>query len=304
MSQWRVSLPKVSILIPTYNRPHYLKLALESALAQTYPNIEIIIGDDSTNNETEVMLKPYLKKYPFIKYLKRTASLPCDNMKECFQLASGEFINFLMDDDLFYPEKITKMMNYFSKNSSVSLVTSTRDLIDEEGNIMHIPGFHKYIAAEDTLISGRELGTRFMMHGYNFIGEPTTPLFRKRDLPEGWASYQGLQYTALVDMASWLSLLTKGDFVYIVEPLSCFRIHLGQGNHGQEWQQGAFYEFGILIHDSHFLDQHHAERNALLDGYMQLHGEQFVYGISECMSPYVSEEVRGRYLEIFNADSR
>ncbi|MEH7221468.1 glycosyltransferase family 2 protein, partial [Bacillus toyonensis] len=40
--------PLVSILIPTYNRPHYFQLALDSALAQTYPNIEIIIGDDST----------------------------------------------------------------------------------------------------------------------------------------------------------------------------------------------------------------------------------------------------------------
>ena len=46
-------LPKVSILIPAYNRPHYLELALKSALNQTYENIEIIISDDSTNDEVK-----------------------------------------------------------------------------------------------------------------------------------------------------------------------------------------------------------------------------------------------------------
>ena len=58
------NLPLVSILIPTYNRPHYFKIALESALAQTYSNIEIIVGDDSTNNETEKLIyRHYLHKH-------------------------------------------------------------------------------------------------------------------------------------------------------------------------------------------------------------------------------------------------
>ncbi|MDQ0417648.1 glycosyltransferase involved in cell wall biosynthesis [Croceifilum oryzae] len=304
MDQRKISHPKVSILIPTYNRPHFLKMALDSALAQTYPNIEIIIGDDSTNHETRDMLQPYLKQYPNIKYLKRKARLPYDNMRECFQLASGEFINFLMDDDLFHPEKISKMMDYFIEYSNVSLVTSYRDLIDENGNVIHIPGFHKHVASEDTVFNGNELGTIFMRNGVNFIGEPTTALFRKKDLPDGWANYQGLQYVALVDMASWLSLLAKGDFVYLVEPLSSFRIHSGQGNHNHQWQQGAYYEFGVMIHDSQFLNQHPSERAALIDDYIRLHGESFVYGISECTNPYISEDVRVRYLNIFNANSR
>ena len=63
--------PLVSILIPTYNRPHYFKIALESALAQTYSNIEIIVGDDSTNNETEKLIyRDYLHKYKHITYIR------------------------------------------------------------------------------------------------------------------------------------------------------------------------------------------------------------------------------------------
>ena len=66
-------LPLVSILIPTYNRPHYFKIALESALAQTYSNIEIIIGDDSTNDETETLIhEQYLPHYKNVTYIRNT----------------------------------------------------------------------------------------------------------------------------------------------------------------------------------------------------------------------------------------
>ncbi len=65
------NVPLVSILIPTYNRPHYFKIALESALAQTYSNIEIIVGDDSTNNETEKLIyRDYLHKHKHITYIR------------------------------------------------------------------------------------------------------------------------------------------------------------------------------------------------------------------------------------------
>ncbi|WP_142310588.1 glycosyltransferase family 2 protein, partial [Bacillus wiedmannii] len=62
-------LPKVSILIPAYNKPHYLELALKSALNQTYENIEIIISDDSTNGEVQAMIQPYLSEYKCITYI-------------------------------------------------------------------------------------------------------------------------------------------------------------------------------------------------------------------------------------------
>ncbi|MGQ0453214.1 glycosyltransferase family 2 protein, partial [Bacillus sp. SS-TM] len=70
------NLPLVSILIPTYNRPHYFKIALESALAQTYSNIEIIIGDDSTNDETATLIREqYLPNYKNITYIRNTPTL-------------------------------------------------------------------------------------------------------------------------------------------------------------------------------------------------------------------------------------
>ncbi|WP_176786476.1 glycosyltransferase family 2 protein [Thermoactinomyces sp. DSM 45892] len=298
MDLWKdKSLPKVSILIPTYNRPEYLKLALHSALSQTYPNIEIIIGDDSTNDETENMLRPYLKQYDHIKYFRRTAGVPYDNMAECFQLASGEFINFLMDDDIFHTEKITKMMDYFLKYPNVSLVTSYRELIDANGNALPTEGFSRQLFSHDTIANGKDFGAFFMKHRVNFIGEPTTALFRKSALSQGWANYQGIRYFALVDISSWLTLLSNGDFIYIAEPLSFFRRHADQGNNHEAWKEGTYYEWGILIHENQFIDQ--AERDSQIDGYIKEHGKQRLLGISECTNPYLSEDVRIRHMEIF-----
>ncbi|HBN06436.1 MAG TPA: glycosyl transferase, partial [Bacteroidales bacterium] len=66
----REIFPLVSILIPAYNQTKYLKEAIESAINQTYLNIEIIIGDDSTNDDVHEFLIPYLDNYKNLTYFK------------------------------------------------------------------------------------------------------------------------------------------------------------------------------------------------------------------------------------------
>ncbi|PDY46359.1 glycosyl transferase family 2, partial [Bacillus cereus] len=84
--------------MPTYNRPHYFKIALESALAQTYPNIEVIVGDDSTNDETEkLMNEKYLPNHSHITYIRNSTTLgQFHNDLMLLEQSSGEYINFLM----------------------------------------------------------------------------------------------------------------------------------------------------------------------------------------------------------------
>jgi glycosyltransferase involved in cell wall biosynthesis len=226
----RSELPLVSVLIPAYNRPHYLRLALESALGQTYRNIEIIVCDDSTNNEVRDMMAPYVAKYPFIQYVKNEKVLFVENWKKCFQLASGEYINYLMDDDLFHPQKIEKMLPFFLERDDISLVTSFRQLIDGVGNPLPPLEVTQRLYEETTIIDGIELGNRMLTTGWNLVGEPTTVLFRKKDLGEPYGIYRGKQYTCLNDTATWISLLSKGNAVYYPEALSYFRLHPSQNS--------------------------------------------------------------------------
>ncbi|WP_144519417.1 glycosyltransferase family 2 protein [Bacillus thuringiensis] len=223
-----MNMPLVSILIPTYNRPVYFKQALISALRQSYQNTEIIICDDSTNDFSKKIAINYQKKFPNkIKYYKNKINLGGKlNFQLALQKAKGEYVNYLMDDDLFHPHKIERMIDLYLKDSTsrIKLVTSYRQPIDAEGNYLADFSFTKKKFDCDTIMKGIDAGSSIILDG-NWIGEPTTPLFKKSDLIEPFGYFHGSQYQSAVDMASWLSLLSNGDIAYIADTLSYLRMH-------------------------------------------------------------------------------
>ncbi|WP_180255214.1 glycosyltransferase family 2 protein [Bacillus toyonensis] len=222
-----MSLPLVSVLIPTYNRPNYFKIALDSVLAQEYPNIEIIITDDSTNDETYSIVAPLINSFSNLQYFKNSERLGgVKNFQQAFLRSKGEYINFLMDDDFFHPKKIGTMMKHYLKDpeQKIKLVTSYRQPVDGEGNFIPDLACTKKRFPNLTLLNGLEAGGSIILD-YNWIGEPTTPLFRKKDLREPFGSFYGHQYRSAVDMASWLTLLAQGDMLYIPDTLSYLRMH-------------------------------------------------------------------------------
>ena len=177
--------PLVSILIPTYNQPKFCQEALESALNQTYQNIEILVGDDSTNDETKKMIRPYLKKYPNLKYFYHDGKIPRGggpNMAFLLNRCFGEYVKYLLHDDLFHPEKINKMMQYFVTDleNDIGLVTSARSKIDENGKFIRRQ--NPWQPRSDAIIKGEDVGRRLLFIIANFIGELTTVLFKKRDV--------------------------------------------------------------------------------------------------------------------------
>jgi glycosyltransferase involved in cell wall biosynthesis len=219
------NLPLVSILIPTYNQTEYLEKALMSAINQTYTNIEIIICDDSTNDEVEKMVNRYMLNFKHIKYYNNGGPLGQRgilNGEKCFNLSNGEYINFLLHDDVFYPNKIEIMVNYFMNNKDVTLVTSSRNYINKNDELVYIP---KKFSPKTTKITGESLGTFMLNSMENIVGEPTTAMFKKADIEDAIFNYKGRKSRSYVDMAIWFKLLLKGNAIYIVEPLSSFRLH-------------------------------------------------------------------------------
>jgi predicted O-linked N-acetylglucosamine transferase (SPINDLY family)/glycosyltransferase involved in cell wall biosynthesis len=221
-------LPLVSILIPTHNRPDYAELALKCALGQTWENTEIIISDNSTDELTRERFAPYVEQNPNIVYLRAPGLPPLQNFLNCFENSQGEFVNYLMDDDLWHPQKIERMMSFMLVQPTIGLVTSFRQLIDGDGNYMaQIPGTERLFDTE-TLIGGRSLGEMILTNGQNMVGEPTTALWRRSAIGEKFGMFMGRQYDTLSDVATWLQILSSHDCVYLPEALSYFRIHGGQ----------------------------------------------------------------------------
>ena len=285
-------LPLASILIPAYNRPHYLELALQSALNQTYKNIEIIICDDSTNDEVQEMLQPFLDKFKNIRYFKNEKNLHADNPRKCLSLAKGEYVNFLMDDDLFHPDKIERMMAYFLESPDISLVTSYRQPIDETGNNLKAFGALAKVFDEVVILSGKDMGNMLLANCINFIGEPTTVLFKKSALHEDFGYFNSRDYGCINDVATWVTLLSNGNGVYIPEALSYFRIHPGQNQGKPEVLKHSILDWYNLIVDARskgFLSNQNDYKLALKNSL-----KQGISIVETSMSQNLSEVMKNR----------
>ena len=144
--------------------------------------------------------------------------------------SSLEYVNWLMDDDVFHPEKIAKMIDYYLQDDGITLVTSYRQLMDKDGRILaEDMAATKKICATTSRFRGKDMGKKLLLEMLNFVGEPTTVLIKKEYMRNGgfdW-SEQEEKYN-IFDFPTWLELLSQGDMIYIVEPLSYFRIHDGQ----------------------------------------------------------------------------
>ena len=127
------SVPKVSIIIPTYNRGAVITRAIDSVLGQTYKNIEIIVIDDGSTDSTQSIIS---QRYPdslIYQYQTNRGAGTARNIG--FTLSTGEYINFLDSDDYFLPENIASKVEALRKNPEVGWVFSDRYFINEKKSI-------------------------------------------------------------------------------------------------------------------------------------------------------------------------
>jgi len=221
---------KVSILIPAYNK-RFFKTALKSALSQTYKNLEIIICDDSEGSSIRKIVKKL--KTDRLRYFKNEKNLGFSaNFTKCFEIADGEYIKYLNDDDLLQRECVQQMVSMFhSGGAEIKIVFSKRAIIDDRGQKQTDNPMNAPLSPADTRIKGTELADHILKNSNNYIGEPTTVMFRRSDvLIEDGRIFQfaGIDYHCLADLSLWLRLLSKGDAIYLKDEFSSFRLHGGQ----------------------------------------------------------------------------
>ena len=122
------SEPKVSIIIPTYNQSQYLEEAVESVLNQTYKNIEIIIVDDGSTDNTPEVIKSFDNKIIYIQQKNKGAS---GARNTGIKKANGQYIAFLDSDDLWLKNKLEKQIKFIQNNPEIGLLgTGCYQMID------------------------------------------------------------------------------------------------------------------------------------------------------------------------------
>jgi len=131
-----VSHALVSIVLCTYNGERFLKQQLDSLVGQSYPNLEIIIVDDNSTDGTNDMLKSYADGHPLLKlYFNETNLGYNKNFEKAISLSTGQFISICDQDDVWFKEKIEKLIGAIGNNWAVF---SNSEYIDHQNNPLNI----------------------------------------------------------------------------------------------------------------------------------------------------------------------
>ncbi|GAA4278510.1 glycosyltransferase family 2 protein [Aquimarina mytili] len=222
--------PLVSLCIPTYNGSKHIRETLDSALSQTYQNIEIVITDDHSSDDTVAICESYAKNDSRIKVYRNSKNLGLvGNWCESVDKASSKWVKFLFQDDLLEENCVERMINCAIQHK-VDFVICNREYFFEEGFNPKIKLFYserlpktEKIFKEERLYAPKETAQRIAPHIFNnCIGEPPTFLFNKEqysrnDFPNN--------YFQLIDYIFILNKILVHDFVFISDKLVKFRVH-------------------------------------------------------------------------------
>ena len=135
MKQKKIDSPLVTIAIPTYNRADgYLKEAIQSALDQTYENLEILVSDNCSADDTESIVKTFSdRRLRYVRHKKNIGAT--NNFNYCLQKARGAYFLLLHDDDLIDPDFVEICIKKADSITDIGIIRTGTRVIDAEGNI-------------------------------------------------------------------------------------------------------------------------------------------------------------------------
>lgn len=209
--------PRVSVCVPTYNRSSYLRQAMDSVLKQTFGDFELLVVDNASTDDTATVVSGY--RNPRVRYHCNESNLGMvGNWNKCLELARGEFIAILHDDDLWLPRFLEHMVAALDSNPEAGFAYCPCYFVDEVGT--HI-GEASRTFSTDCYIESRTLFGMLVQRSGGFSNPGV--LVRRRCY-----AAVGLYDDTLIQCADWdmwLRLSFRFDAAYIAEPLTCYRMH-------------------------------------------------------------------------------
>jgi glycosyltransferase involved in cell wall biosynthesis len=211
---------KISICLPVYNGEEFLEQAIESVLAQTHHDFELLIADDRSSDQSVNLVERYAQKDPrIIRWTNEKNTGIFANYNECLKRASGEYIKLFAQDDVLEPTCVEKLAAVLNGHKNVSIVSCARTVIDNDGRGSGIERFFD----QDTSITGVKVIKDYVRTFVYRVGTPCQVMFRKEFMSTGFDS--GFYLSG--DIEYFLRILEHGDFYYLSEPLVKFRRHPG-----------------------------------------------------------------------------
>lgn len=210
--------PLVSVVIPTYNGEKFIEKCIESVLSQTYINIEIVVVDDGSFDNTISIVKEFCNKYPEnIKLVIQENSDVSKARNTGVDNSNGELIAFLDQDDFFESSKIQKQVSLFENIDNIDLIFC--DIIKIFAN-----GKHHHAKDKFELAKKLDDNNLFIMLSMKNVIMPSAVMVKKESFLR--AGRFDTSFTTCGDYEMWLRMAGMGmKFRFLQEPLTFYRLH-------------------------------------------------------------------------------
>lgn len=213
-----IQQPWLSVIIPTYNGSKYLAAALDSVLIQQDNELECVIIDDGSTDETLSIVARFQDRINLKLITKARAGNWVANTNYALKEANGVHACFLHQDDLWLEGRLEQIKKAIAAYPQASLYLHDSVFIDEQGQPLGM--WRCPLSTKQKMISAEAMREKLLIQ--NFIAIPA-PVFRREPALEIGGLNSDLWYTA--DWDFWLKLAERGDTCYIAKPLAAFRVH-------------------------------------------------------------------------------
>lgn len=213
--------PLVSICIPTYNRADLLVRAVSSALSQSYQNLEVIVVDNASTDNTHEVIKHFKDKR--LKFFTNEWNLGLfGNFNRCIELAQGDYIHILHSDDIIGNNFTENCIKFYTDHPSVKITTTSARIIGKNGT--------KNISYSDRdLVFPAPEGLRRLLCDRGFIVSPSVMVHR--DVYWDIGAYS-LEYPYSSDFYQWFKITRKYDIGFV----SNAWLDYHQGEHSESYR--------------------------------------------------------------------
>jgi glycosyltransferase involved in cell wall biosynthesis len=250
--------PKVSVCVPTYNGSVFLRECLDSILAQTFSDFELIIVDDKSNDGTVSIANEYALNDSRITVFSNDLNLGLvENWNRCIEISTGEWIKFVFQDDTIAPNCLERMLE--ESTIDCDLVFCRRNFIFE-ANVSEEKRkeYSRFVDSDKVLpdvtqINAYEYCKVMIARPWeNMIGEPTSSMIRRRAFDRFGKFNPNL--IQICDLEFWNRVATNLGITFVRENLASFRVH-NESTTAKNHQSRTYrinLDFTILFHDFAF----------------------------------------------------
>ncbi|EIK93158.1 group 2 family glycosyltransferase [Pseudomonas sp. M47T1] len=221
--------PLVSIVIPALD-PKNFSRALNSAVGQNYPALDVVVCDDSLGDEIRQAVEAVRVKLPAnvtLRHVVNAKALGLNaTVNECVKHARGEFIKVLFDEDWLMPEHTPLLVDVLVRNPDISIASSQRYLSDPSNRIMPNRMENSGFIAGDTRFKGSDLLSMFEVWPVNFIGGLSNVLMRRADVARliPALTVSEAPFEVFLDLMLYCCLLCQGDVGIVDKYLAVERL--------------------------------------------------------------------------------